>query len=843
MMMELYHIYMQCGTLEVTGCSTSKNIQPERSMQKIGNSRKRSRRHSTSTVTTKHGQDKDNIVKSTLKSSPSTLYIGAIKGKSKFPDDINESDLEGHFSKYKKYILEAIIVRHLNGIPKGYGFVTFSSHEIAETVRKAYDRTVIRGCLIRVRPKTEYQSTKMTSSLSASGQLFQRSGSGNSSQKTVPQCTQDWESKIAAVDSKQKDSYHTLLVEGLHSQFSDSISDEALTEHFSGFKDDVITAYIVQDSKMQRHGIVTFRNAQAAIKAQKKYNGTHLCKTCQIRVTNVKPITPNPGPVHSKNVTISKSSCTIETVDSSPDIGSTTRSTLVTSSEQKMLKPELDVHVCDTTDSVASGQGVSGRLNAAGTADIVIENLSPLIEEDELKALILNCGAKVSSFYIYPDPTAPDEAYIADVYLTDRSQVATIISNLDKTTLLGRKPRVYSPKFSKKGHMEQSRVTAQRRISPRLYRFISYYNHTQVKQFKVNGGIFDYDDGRSSAILSSPDERSITRFLGEVVDKCTERRVDFKRSAWTFLTAREDELKPNLLDQAKTSYSVEAESDVYIVPQMDQHAVIFVGTNEGVEKAYNWLFSQMYGELKLENERMEALVTIYPNLDAELSEKFHVKLLSYSSVSTVITIEGDGTSVHKAHQEIETLVSKFCTREVQFDHSPLLLESARKRIQESELKVSVKAINQTAADKQSPICLKVTSFLPRQLEKATEILTGIPTYKSFRISGDVIVDKSNLKSVLATISKEFQVSIRPIYKNKLCTSLLVCGFVKSDVSAAHTKLNEKRSSFLRSEQPKVVSHAEKKRPSLVVSPSSLLYNFMHNVLLILFSCRPQEKVP
>ena len=826
-------VYMQCGTLE------SKSIQPETSAQKTGNSRKKSRRYSTSAVTTKLSQD--NIIKSTIECSPSTLYVGAIQGKSKFPDDITEKHLRQHFSKYKAYILDAIIVRHWNGIPKGYGFVTFSSHEIAETVRKAYDKSVICGCLIRVRPKVEYASTKKTStrsrklsetmcadssSVSASFYLG-HSGIGN--QKTVkkiPQRAQDLETKMSPVDSKQKDPCNTLLVEGLHSQLPNSISDEALTEHFSAVKNDIITAHVVQDSKMQRCGLVTFRSAQAANKAQKKYNGTHLCRMCQVRVTNIKPgespslITHDLVPDQSESVTKSKSSYSIKSVNSAPHLGSTMRSALVTSSEQKEHEPEPDIVIDDGTDTIMSGQGVCGKVNTAGAAGIIIENLSPLIQEDELKALILNYGAKILSFDIYPDPTAPDEACIASVSLADPSQAATIISNLHKTMLLGRKPRAYPQEFSKHEHKEKSRVTAQRKISQRLYRFISYHSHTQVEQFKLNGGIFDYDNG--SAILSSPDESGITRFLGEVVDKCTEKRVDFKPYSWDVLTASKDEHIPTLLDKAKVSYSVEAESDVYIVPQMDQSAIIFVGTCEGVEKAHEWLFSQMYGELKLENERMEALVAIYPNLDAQLSRKFHVKLRNYSQASAVITIEGEGTSIQKAHEEIETLVSKFCTTDVQFEHSVILLESAKKRLQESGLKVSVKPVDETAAHKRSPICLKVSSFLPQQLKTATKILTGNLTYKSFRISSDVTVDKSALKSVQAAVSESYQVSIRPIYKNKLCSSLLVCGFVKNDVHAAHTKLNEKQSSFLvqiPSEQLMVVSRVEKKRASMVVSHS------------------------
>ena len=182
---------------------------------------------------------------------------------------------------------------------------------------------------------------------------------------------------------------------------------------------------------------------------------------------------------------------------------------------------------------------------------------------------------------------------------------------------------------------------------------------------------------------------------------------------------------------------------------------------------------------------MEALITIYPTLDSELSDRYHIKVLNYSQDSAVIELDGDAGNVQKAHQEIKALISKFGVAEVPFEHSVLLLDSAQKRIKESGLKVSIKKPAIACSSKE--MCLTVSSFCPKQLEKATYILKGCPTYKSLKVPGDFNIGSAKLKKILTGISKESQVSIRPINKQK---KLLLSSFVKSDVSAAHKKLQD-----------------------------------------------------
>lgn len=185
---------------------------------------------------------------------------------------------------------------------------------------------------------------------------------------------------------------------------------------------------------------------------------------------------------------------------------------------------------------------------------------------------------------------------------------------------------------------------------------------------------------------------------------------------------------------------------------------------------------------------MEALIAIYPTLDSELSDKYHIKVLNYSKGSTVIEFDGDTADVQKARQEIEALISKFCVAEVSFEQPSFLLDSAQKRIAENNFKVSIKI--PAAASRSNPITLTVTSFCPKHLDRATAVLKGRPTYKSLKIPSDFYVDTAKLKRIQTDVRKAFQVSIRPIYKQKTCTSLLICSFVKKDVTDAHNELQE-----------------------------------------------------
>ena len=610
-------------------------------------------------------------------------------------------------------------MRDPRGRPKGYGFVTFSSHEIAETARKAFSKKRIRGCVVCLRhcegknegshvskrpvsskntdrrpslsiamsrvskvecPATSKGATQRSHKLSkpcdshsvcSSNHPSKVNSFSKSTEKSVKnlfQPAQDYEKASSALSLKEtvptdKD---TLLIEGIHSQFPDSIGYNELMEHFVSFKNDIVFAKMIQNPETQQTcGIIKFSSIQVAHRAQKKYNGTHLCRRFQIRVLSTSYSTVHPSA--SNHASVSESSsidngnanpvsikrCSIKTPAT---VQPSTQKGHENSKHSTHFDPEpADVYDVNKSkksgsspgmycsdDSVKSGnpspsviysmQSVNeydepptcleydpdnvddkesdpksrpdlcdksvGASNSS--AVIVIENLSPLINEKELKALIQKHNVTILSLNLQPDPSAVDETYRAHVSLADHSQAAAVINGFNGIELLRRKPRVYLMEYARGDCKTLQSVTEKRKISLRLFKFICYHCLTQVEQFERNGGDLTYCE--DSAILNCQDRNIITQFLHDVFNRFIEKRVKFDNATWCQLSASRGDHSPSLLDEARSNFKIEmdSESDVYIVSQIEQHVVIFVGTKEGVKRAHDWMLNCLYGQLKVD---------------------------------------------------------------------------------------------------------------------------------------------------------------------------------------------------------------------------------------------------
>ena len=226
---------------------------------------------------------------------------------------------------------------------------------------------------------------------------------------------------------------------------------------------------------------------------------------------------------------------------------------------------------------------------------------------------------------------------------------------------------------------------------------------------------------------------------------------------------------------------------------------------------------------------MEALVTIHPNMDSELSKRHEVKVLQYSKVFTEIIIKGDGTNVQTVHEKIKALLSKFDTLKIQFEHPIQLLNSARKIIKENELEVCIESEEATLVDrKTSSLYLTICSFNPQHLKTCVSLLKRKPTYKSLKIPSDVAIHSQKLKKLQIAVGGEYEVFIRCIYKENVFTSLLICGFVRNDVHAAHTVLLENMSSFAVPRRRRVSSLAEEATSSVLVSQNTEQFYATYN---------------
>ena len=204
---------------------------------------------------------------------------------------------------------------------------------------------------------------------------------------------------------------------------------------------------------------------------------------------------------------------------------------------------------------------------------------------------------------------------------------------------------------------------------------------------------------------------------------------------------------------------------------------------------------------------MEALSEIYPNLKSDLSKKYQVTI---KQESLVMLIEGDGTAVQKAHQEIAFMISKYSTDEVQFEHARSLLESARKRLKVDHISVMIKEpVVAGKGDTSTPLILH--SFCATDLKRASKILKGNPTYKSLKLQANDTIVTAQFKRVTSGITKELLVVIRRTYKCK--NNILISGFVREDVVAAHTKLIENMPHFIATDVPQqsVISQPRKEK--------------------------------
>ena len=175
-------------------------------------------------------------------------------------------------------------------------------------------------------------------------------------------------------------------------------------------------------------------------------------------------------------------------------------------------------------------------------------------------------------------------------------------------------------------------------------------------------------------------------------------------------------------------------------------------------------------------------MTLYPSLDIDLSKSYEVKVHGYSKDSTIIMIEGCKKNVQNACQDLKALIVKYSLVNIQFEHSPLLLESASRRIEENKLKVHF--IN--ADPRRGHMCLTLASFDAQQLEAAVTILKGNLIYEIFRIPDEIVVNLETMKYIVDNVSKEHQVSIDCVNRRMLH----IDGFMSSDIAFAYAALLE-----------------------------------------------------
>ena len=538
----------------------------------------------------------DDIVRTTLDHTPATLSINAIR--SKFPDHISDEHLRQHFSKFEKYILSAVILRSRKG---KYGLITFSSSDIAETARKGFRNQRLLGCLThlsyyeyRTAPKDQISSEVASCVTSKTDSCATASvGDEQSGRKSLHQAS---ELGPAVTSGDSPSGNNTLCVEGIHSKLPDKIGDDELMKHFCVFGNDIISASIVRNPQTRLstgYGIITFKSPEIAKKAQKKYNGTHLCKKYQLRVTLNKDLASNSS---TKLDPLAKVSKDTEVLSSSDD-RRLSESNLAALTKKRESQKTCDSSASNSSFAVSDSKDVLSLKDKETPDCLVVENLSCVVEESELKALVSGCGANVSSCVILHSPgQVAVDTCVANITLVDSSQLSDVIKQLNEKEVYRRRLRVYATDKKPLLRVEE------RKISSALFEFITKNSHAQIKTFEEKGGVFKYQEPNHCVLISAPEEIVATEFLLQVFNGYTEKVFHFKPSQWNQLTLNADKYTPSLLNRAGSKFR--AEVDAHIIPQIDKHEILFIGTCEGVARTSSWLMDQLTREFGIERYRI-----------------------------------------------------------------------------------------------------------------------------------------------------------------------------------------------------------------------------------------------
>jgi RNA recognition motif-containing protein len=565
------------------GNQTSSGTKQTTTTHKPHNPRKRNSSYQSNTIT-------DDSVLTTLDRTPSTLSVNAIK--SSFPDHISDKHLRQYFSEFKNYILHAEILKSRKG---KYGLITFSSYDIAETARKKFHRNQrLLGCLSHLshtRPSCTIPRNQMQSegpSLVPSMADSHTTASICIEQSSTKGLHQASELEPVVTSGDSPSGNITLCVEGIHFKLPDEIGDEDLMKHFFAFDNDIISASMVRNPQTKLsagYGIVIFKSPVAAKKAQKKYNGTHLCSKYQLRVT-------------LKNLASSTKSTILVAKggeDTDSKVFSNSRSNLVAMTKQQVSQKANDCSGSSSSFAVCDSRDVKSLKDkgtpTSFTDGLVVENLSCLVEESELKDLVSSCGAKISSCIILRNPVAIDTC-IANISLVDSSQLGNVIKQLNGKEVCRCKLRVYATCKKPILHVEE------RKISSALFEFIVKKSQSQIKTFEEKGVVFKYHGPKCCALISAPEENVAIEFLLQVFNRYTEKPLVFKPSQWNQLTQKTDKYTPSLLNRAGSKFR--AEADAHIIPQIDKHEILFVGTHEGVTRTSSWLMDQLTREIEIE---------------------------------------------------------------------------------------------------------------------------------------------------------------------------------------------------------------------------------------------------
>ncbi len=182
---------------------------------------------------------------------------------------------------------------------------------------------------------------------------------------------------------------------------------------------------------------------------------------------------------------------------------------------------------------------------------------------------------------------------------------------------------------------------------------------------------------------------------------------------------------------------------------------------------------------------MAALLDLYPNLAAEVSQKYSVSIAGYEEGSTTLRLEGRSGSIQPAHKEIDQLVSNMFITEHEFQYPATLIPSLRKKIRGDNIQVYVCPSSSSTATCISKVL--ACSLSRGDHDRAVEVISNPPlhqNYVSFTTESCLSQIANHPEHNLPNLEERYSVSIQVSDENKL----YVRGFVLTDVQTVRKLL-------------------------------------------------------
>lgn len=179
---------------------------------------------------------------------------------------------------------------------------------------------------------------------------------------------------------------------------------------------------------------------------------------------------------------------------------------------------------------------------------------------------------------------------------------------------------------------------------------------------------------------------------------------------------------------------------------------------------------------------MAALLEIYPNLASSITQKHHISVSGYQEGSSVIKFEGSSTGIEAARAEIDMLVCRSLSTELDIAFPSVLLSSAKKRFQADKIQAHISILPHSEVSK-----VTVCSFSKNDHDLAVKVLRDGPCEKLVRVSTQDVIEQIKIHPCqsFTKLSSDFSVAI-----HTTPNMVTIQGFLLHDVQSVQKLLGK-----------------------------------------------------